>query len=597
MDENLRLGVDSTGAVRGLGRFEKSLDEALASADRFSRRTGGAMDRVVDKMGKLRRHPFAKVARAMDQNAKRAEKLGRSADRAGRSFNRLGHRSRRLSGNMRGLENSMNLTFQAGTLLRSMFGFLTLRQFGSSIIDATMSLERFRSVLTAVHEGSLPKIKNEMDFVNQTAHDLAISIDVARKSYGNFSAAAHFAGRTTEETQTVFRNISMALRVMGKSADDQKLAFMALEQMFSKGRVQSEELRRQLGERIPGAVKIFADAAGVGTAEFQHMMKTGKVGVDVILKASEIMEKKFRGGLILALDRVDTKMTRLSNAWQNLLVTVGNSGFLEEFKRQLDAVTAAIKEDEFQKFAQDLGTGLARATRVAGELLVYLLDNARALGRMILIYTGASLAQTVLGWAASFRDLTKAVIASETAMRLFAGTSTAATAAGSGGMFARMGQSLSNVTAKVGALLTSVPALGRVFSALSGALGPVVRFAGRLLSIMGLLNPAVGAVVATLASLGGVFSLMKDEGVNWGDSRAAGRRRFPWCVRQADGLGLPSLGDHHQDIRKDPGSAHFHAAKLVGQRQRFLRGHQGDVHGDRRRESHIRAGGRCRQIR
>jgi tape measure domain-containing protein len=48
---------------------------------------------------------------------------------------------------------------------------------------------------------------------------------------------------------------------------DQRGIFKALEQMLSKGNVQAEELRGQLGERLPGAIYFSAKALGVTTRE------------------------------------------------------------------------------------------------------------------------------------------------------------------------------------------------------------------------------------------------------------------------------------------------------------------------------------------
>ena len=41
---------------------------------------------------------------------------------------------------------------------------------------------------------------------------------------------------------------------MGLSADQTSGVLLALQQMISKGTVQAEELRGQLGERLPGAL-------------------------------------------------------------------------------------------------------------------------------------------------------------------------------------------------------------------------------------------------------------------------------------------------------------------------------------------------------
>ena len=67
---------------------------------------------------------------------------------------------------------------------------------------------------------------------------------------------------------------------MGLSVENQERAFLALNQMMSKGTVQAEELRGQLGEALPGAFGIMAKAVGVTEKELQNMMKAGEVLAD-----------------------------------------------------------------------------------------------------------------------------------------------------------------------------------------------------------------------------------------------------------------------------------------------------------------------------
>ena len=53
-------------------------------------------------------------------------------------------------------------------------------------------------------------------------------------------------------------------------------AFLALGQMISKGKVQAEELRGQLGKRLPGAFQLAAKAMGMTTAALDKFMADGK---------------------------------------------------------------------------------------------------------------------------------------------------------------------------------------------------------------------------------------------------------------------------------------------------------------------------------
>ncbi|EPW0596963.1 tape measure protein, partial [Shigella sonnei] len=64
----------------------------------------------------------------------------------------------------------------------------------------------------------------------------------------------------------------------------------AFEQMASKGKIQAEELRGQLGDRMAGAFQLFARSLGMTTEELDKAMKDGKVlSKDVFPKVSAEM--------------------------------------------------------------------------------------------------------------------------------------------------------------------------------------------------------------------------------------------------------------------------------------------------------------------
>ena len=71
-------------------------------------------------------------------------------------------------------------------------------------------------------------------------------------------------------------------------------AFIALGQMISKGKVQAEELRGQLGERLPGAFQLAAKAMGMTTAALDKFMADGKLTAEELLpKLAKVLKDEY----------------------------------------------------------------------------------------------------------------------------------------------------------------------------------------------------------------------------------------------------------------------------------------------------------------
>jgi tape measure domain-containing protein len=112
---------------------------------------------------------------------------------------------------------------------------------------------------------------------------------------------------------------------MGLSGEQTEGAFLALGQMMSKGTVSAEELRGQLGERIPGAFQIAAKAMGVTTAQLGKMMQQGEVVASEFLpKFGNELEKRFGKQAAGASESLQANLNKLDASWQRLKVSIGN---------------------------------------------------------------------------------------------------------------------------------------------------------------------------------------------------------------------------------------------------------------------------------
>ncbi|EOQ5557221.1 tape measure protein, partial [Escherichia coli] len=89
-------------------------------------------------------------------------------------------------------------------------------------------------------------------FIRGLADKTGLNISEGLSSYAKFAAGAQ-GSMSQDETQQLFGNATAMSRLMGLSNDELNGILKAFEQMASKGKIQAEELRGQLGDRMAGA--------------------------------------------------------------------------------------------------------------------------------------------------------------------------------------------------------------------------------------------------------------------------------------------------------------------------------------------------------
>ena len=251
----------------------------------------------------------------------------------------------------------------AKKLFFALGAFTGIQLFARAITSAfkfTKTLDSLSFSMKAVITDS-EELAKTTDFLKQITSDYGAEIVTTTNRYIKFRAATKNAGLTAKETQNIFGTMTKAAGVLGLKTDELQGIFLALEQMVSKGKVTTEELRRQLGERLPGAMDIMANALEVTTAELDEMLKKGQViTADVLPAFAEQVEIAFG---LQSIDKVQTLQaatSRLSNAWVNL---VG------EFNEGNGASQSLMKVFDF--LANNLGSILKSLTAIIGGFITY----------------------------------------------------------------------------------------------------------------------------------------------------------------------------------------------------------------------------------
>tara|TARA_R110000772_G_scaffold188838_3_gene299931 strand:- start:6785 stop:9991 length:3207 start_codon:yes stop_codon:yes gene_type:complete len=269
--------------------------------------------------------------------------------------------------------------------LLSAFGVIGGMQIFASIVrDAFATVKAFDSLNFTLKNIAKTNfdLTNSWIFLRDISDSFGLSILEAGQRYAKFLAAAQQAGLTLSDTEKIFRSMSKASAVLGLKTDELRGVYLALEQMLSKGKVTTEELRRQLGERLPGAVGLMAASMGVGIAELDKMLKKGEViAREVLPDFAEAVEAAFGEEVQGNIETLQAKTTRLGSAWDLFIkaLTEGDSVIKSSFELILNYLTDVTKGLEWllnsenrvnirrQQAAQDIEKSLEKTAREAAS--------------------------------------------------------------------------------------------------------------------------------------------------------------------------------------------------------------------------------------
>lgn len=165
--------------------------------------------------------------------------------------------------------------------------------------------------------------QSNLKFLNETINSLGLESVSAKQGFKIWTAAIKGTNLEGTKGRKIFESFAKSTKRLGLSADDTSGVFLALGQMVSKGKVSMEELRQQLGERMPGAFQAAARAMGVTTAELDKLVSSGNVTADQLLpKMAAEMEKTFGGDME---KNITGSINRISNVWTEAMSRMGKA--------------------------------------------------------------------------------------------------------------------------------------------------------------------------------------------------------------------------------------------------------------------------------
>lgn len=229
-------------------------------------------------------------------------------------------------------------------------GSWSLSSFFSRLISTIRETSRAITALKNV-SGGLAEYANSQAFLLKIAKQYGQEINSLTFSFSKFTAAATQAGMSVQDQRKIFESVSRANTAFGLTIDESNGVFLALSQMMGKGKISSEELRKQMGEKMPIALQAMAKAVGVSMAELERLMKAGKVmSAEVLPKFADALNEMLPE---VDTDNVESSINRLSTAFTDF---AEKTNIRSAYKKLIDKITELVQygADNIKKIINNL---------------------------------------------------------------------------------------------------------------------------------------------------------------------------------------------------------------------------------------------------
>lgn len=363
-------------------RLRKKYVGLTKNRDNFSNDVGIAQTRL---QGKEQGFAGKEGAAEYKRITARLEELRRAAKSASaeglvslrRQFKRLNVESAEFIKKNRAVANSMFSTkFAANSmkdslrnLARSYASVFAVVGGGGMAVNQGMKIESSKiSLITGT--GSLENAAEEYKFVNEQAKKYGLNLAESVKAYGRIQAGAKMANMSVAETRDLFDGLNVAAVGFSLTSDEMTGIFKAITDSLSKGTLMAEELKGQLGDRMPVAVGAMAQALKVTTPELMKMMERGElIATEVLPKLSKGLKAMAvdSGGFAAGMKTSNKEMARFGTTFQMNMAKMFNAGMETGLAGFFKGLTGLMEymSPMFRVIGKVLGTVLETLSTIA----------------------------------------------------------------------------------------------------------------------------------------------------------------------------------------------------------------------------------------
>jgi tape measure domain-containing protein len=278
-----------------------------------------------------------------------------------------------------GFQRANQATIGLSTAIAGIAGAAAVGSLFKTAINEAVQLETISRRLT----NTLGKqgAGQALSFTKGLADQLGLSFKTLSGTFASFTAAASGAGVPLQQQKDLFAAVAKAGQSLGLSNEQISGSFLALQQVAAKGTVQMEELRGQLGERLPIAFAAAAKGLGRTQQELIKLVETGQLSSSQFFPALTRGLNEMTAGAGGA-ETAAQNFQKLQNAWDELMASFGQSllPLVIEHVKNLGVVVEGLGR-KFEADKLGFGTGGAGLLGILSDQAINATESLKAIGR------------------------------------------------------------------------------------------------------------------------------------------------------------------------------------------------------------------------
>jgi tape measure domain-containing protein len=286
-----------------------------------------------------------------------------------------------------------------------------LAGFAKKVVSTTSDLESLIFRL-GILEGGIQGARERFEELTRTFGNVPVALDAIVDGFVRLRAA----GQSSTEAMLTMKASVDAVAAFGGGTEELKRLSIGLQQVLGKGVLQMEELRQQIGEAVPSAMRILAREMGISTAELILQVGKGTVDAQTAITKLRIGFEKDFGGIAQAIGGTTIKgalaqfSTNVKKAIADAFIfdSTANVRVAQLIRDAGTAITALIKSidtstiEKFHKFLVDVANIAVRVVQALAPLAGVIFSVAAAIASLIAnipanIFTTGVLAAVLIG--------------------------------------------------------------------------------------------------------------------------------------------------------------------------------------------------------
>lgn len=350
-----RAAEETAKAAAEADKQDTALRKLLGSIDRTERELSqlDAQERELNMHFKAGRLDIEAYGRALDaiRNRRNAlQGISEDAKRTNLQLNQLTSTIRRVQ----------------GLLVTGIAGF-GVTSASRAIINTNLEWQQAQSTLQAA-TGSSAQARQELEYVREVSERLGLELLNTSQAYARLVSAAKETPELGTAIRGIFEGVSSATTALNLTKEETNGILLALEQMVSKGKVQTQELVMQLGQRIPGAFALAAKALDTNTQQLSKWLEKGMIPASQFLpRFAAALQEAYGPSAQAAAQGLNAELNRLSNTWTELKVEAGEAGFIDSYTQAVRELQAVLRDPEVRNGLNTLITALGRIVALGAQ--------------------------------------------------------------------------------------------------------------------------------------------------------------------------------------------------------------------------------------